>query len=506
MPRKESEKEQTREYSKRDKDKDRDASSSSSRREGEKEKDRTRASFSDRERLKKDMERDRTRRDTERDRSRASSDRKESRKEAASADRDRENRHRDKHRDAVEAETKSPKSKKDAKEGRTSHSSSSKSSSSTKDHHASEGSRRETSDTRQESSSSEQRRDKDSGRHSQKSLSDSLRMKRPPLPSASKHKSSHNVHASKSSATSDAPPSETSERQTISAVKVERTHSSEHEHENGLNSVHDEIPSTPKSSIGSQGKEQQKPVQLQMKLSPKVIRSMVPALSFSNNTEKINSLNYSIDGRHMVCSSHDDSITVYDCLTGKTHRSVNSKKYGVDLIRFDGSIHNAIHCSTKVDDQIRHLSLHDNRYIRYFLGHTKPVTMLQMLPYSTIFLSGSYDKTVRLWDLRTHTSQATTVVQSRPVGSFDQEGLIFGIGHLGKSIKLFDVRTFEKGPFAAFNIQRENTSEIVSLQFSPNGKTILLTTNGDECYLVDAFSGKLHHVLNDHINPLRRAF
>lgn len=79
---------------------------------------------------------------------------------------------------------------------------------------------------------------------------------------------------------------------------------------------------------------------------------------------------------------------------------MNSKKYGVDLIHFTHTPNTAIHSSTKVDgttflflflkpflfvffyhfqifdvnlfsDTIRYLSLPDNKYLRYFSGHTK---------------------------------------------------------------------------------------------------------------------------------------
>uniref|UniRef100_A0A1I7ZR39 WD_REPEATS_REGION domain-containing protein n=1 Tax=Steinernema glaseri TaxID=37863 RepID=A0A1I7ZR39_9BILA len=513
MPKKDSgDKESMREYSsKRDKDKDRDnaaSSSSSSRREGDKERDgkeRTRASFSDRDQLKKDMERDRPRRDNDRDRSsRASSDRKEaSRKEAASADRDRESRHRDKHRDALETETKSPKSKKEA--GRSSHGSSSKSS---KDHHASgEGSRRESSDTRQESSetSSRSRGDKESRHSSQKNASSSssepFKMKRPSLPT--KHRSNPNIQPPKS-----APPegssSEVERRHSVSSVKTSRTKSRDVEESTTAHSTPHEapVPGTPKATADS---AKEKVYATAARINKKSVSSMGSHVSFGHNTEKINSLDYSVDGKHMISSSHDDSITIYDCQSGKTHRTTNSKKYGVDLIRFvrlDSSISTAIHCSTKVDNSIRHLSIDEIKYIRYFSGHQKTVTMLNMLDHSNIFMSGSLDKTVRLWDLRTEKAQAQTNVSSRPVGEFDRDGYVFGIGHSGNTVKLFDIKMFEKGPFATYVLQRESTSEIASLQFCPNGKTILLTTYGDECYLIDSFSGKLLHVLSEHKNPL----
>ena len=47
-------------------------------------------------------------------------------------------------------------------------------------------------------------------------------------------------------------------------------------------------------------------------------------------------------------------------------RLVNSQKYGVDLVRFTHAKNAAIHASTKRDDAIRYLSLHDNKVIMSF--------------------------------------------------------------------------------------------------------------------------------------------
>ena len=47
-------------------------------------------------------------------------------------------------------------------------------------------------------------------------------------------------------------------------------------------------------------------------------------------------------------------------------RLVNSQKYGVDLVRFTHAKNAAIHASTKRDDAIRYLSLHDNKVINSF--------------------------------------------------------------------------------------------------------------------------------------------
>jgi COMPASS component SWD2 len=48
-----------------------------------------------------------------------------------------------------------------------------------------------------------------------------------------------------------------------------------------------------------------------------------------------------------------------------------SEKYGVHLARYTHKTTAIIHTSTKEDDSVRYLSLHDNSYIRYFRGHKR---------------------------------------------------------------------------------------------------------------------------------------
>jgi len=121
-----------------------------------------------------------------------------------------------------------------------------------------------------------------------------------------------------------------------------------------------------------------------MKLTEQVQKSFRAAKIFKENTQRINSVDFSVQGDTLISPK----------------RSLNSKKYGVDLIHYTHASNTAIHSSTKVDDTIRYLSLHDNKYIRYFQGHEKKVVTLCMSPIDDKFLSGSLDQTIRLWDLR----------------------------------------------------------------------------------------------------------
>ena len=83
-------------------------------------------------------------------------------------------------------------------------------------------------------------------------------------------------------------------------------------------------------------------------------------------------------------------------------------------------------------------------------------------------------------------------LSSRPVVSYDPEGLIFAVGLDSKQIKLYDLRSFDKGPFITFFIRPDpGKLEWTSMKFSPDGKTIILSTNGSIIKLVDAFQGKI---------------
>ncbi|XP_025065434.1 WD repeat-containing protein 82 isoform X1 [Alligator sinensis] len=295
-----------------------------------------------------------------------------------------------------------------------------------------------------------------------------------------------------------------------------------------------------------------------MKLTDNVLRSFRVAKVFRENSDKINCFDFSPNGETVISSSDDDSIVLYDCQEGKPKRTLYSKKYGVDLIRYTHAANTVVYSSNKIDDTIRYLSLHDNKYIRYFPGHTKRVVALSMSPVDDTFISGSLDKTIRLWDLRSPNCQGLMHLQGKPVCSFDPEGLIFAAGVNSEMVKLYDLRSFDKpaslppscvggswpwptctasglghcchccscqgtssaspassgssscpccsarsghqGPFATFKMQYDRTCEWTGLKFSNDGKLILISTNGGFIRLIDAFKGAVLHTFGGYNN------
>uniref|UniRef100_A0A8C7CRM3 WD repeat domain 82 n=1 Tax=Oncorhynchus kisutch TaxID=8019 RepID=A0A8C7CRM3_ONCKI len=152
-------------------------------------------------------------------------------------------------------------------------------------------------------------------------------------------------------------------------------------------------------------------------MTDNVLRSFRVAKVLRENSDKINCFDFSSNGEPLFL------------------RTLYSKKYGVDLIRYTHAANTVVYSSNKIDDTIWYLSLHDNKYIRYFPGHNKRVMALSMSPVDDTFISGSLDKTMgpAVSELR---ENGLMHLQGKPICSFDPEGLIFAAGVNSEMVQL----------------------------------------------------------------------
>ena len=166
-----------------------------------------------------------------------------------------------------------------------------------------------------------------------------------------------------------------------------------------------------------------------------------------------------------------------------------------------------------VEDAIRYLATHDNSFIRYFEGHEGAVTGLALHPGADHFISCSVDNTVRLWSIGTKQWTAKLYVNTPYLPAWDPSGNVFAIASPGSgSILLYDYRNYSKAPFGVFDILKvrgpaEPEAAFkgwTSLEFSNDGKHILLGSKYNGHFLLDAFDGSLKAYLRKPVGPTAR--
>lgn len=237
------------------------------------------------------------------------------------------------------------------------------------------------------------------------------------------------------------------------------------------------------------------------------ISTFRPTRLFKSNSA-YTSIDFDGTGEFLLLARTDDTIQLFNIKAGQHAKELKSQKYGSALARFTHHATSIIYASTKVDDGIRYLSMHDNSFIRYFRGHTDRVTSLSISPSNDNFLSSSLDNTVRLWDARSSTPQGQLNFTAPYLTAYDPSATVIAIASpKSQTVLLYDLRNYDKPPFATFDL--ESTEKRLaashgqrqgegwnSLEFSNNGKYLLVATNGPGHYVLDAFSGELMHYLH----------
>ncbi|WVZ99459.1 hypothetical protein U9M48_044751 [Paspalum notatum var. saurae] len=196
-------------------------------------------------------------------------------------------------------------------------------------------------------------------------------------------------------------------------------------------------------------------------LDNETVRGMAIGAVFTDYAGKINCLDFHRKDKEdlLITSSDDDSIRLYNITSATLLNTTYHRKHGADRVCFTHHP-SSILCSSRYNlesaESLRYLSLYDNRCLRYFIQRAQRQGILKL--------------------------------RGRPSVAYDQQGLVFTVVMEGGAIKLFDSRSYDKGPFDTFLVGGD-TAEVSDIKFSNDGKSMLLTTTNNHIYVLDAYGG-----------------
>jgi COMPASS component SWD2 len=252
----------------------------------------------------------------------------------------------------------------------------------------------------------------------------------------------------------------------------------------------------------------------------------------------VTSSSYHESGKRLFIASPGDSkLHVIDCLSGKpVHPSLKCEQEGIRLVEASHHENNVLFSGKDLQQScvINYWSTYDNKILRKFRGHTNTVTSIAMSPADDTFLTSSYDRTVRLWNV----AQAGCIaelnlpveVEKTPLTGFDSTGLVFAVtagikGDTGHYVHLYDARNYSAGAFSELKVNhvdiekllrmqqnfaqdsvlQQSRAEWTSLNFNLSGNQILVGNKMGLSIILDGFEGTVQRVIQVPGRPTRPA-
>ena len=151
------------------------------------------------------------------------------------------------------------------------------------------------------------------------------------------------------------------------------------------------------------------------------------------------------------------------------------------------------------DGTIKLWNLATGEEVRTLTGHTHRVWSVAFSPDSQTLASGSFDNTIKLWNLATGKEVRTLTGHTSYVYSvaFSPDGQTLLSGSDDKTIKLWNVTSGKE-----VRTLTGHTNSVRSVAFSPDGQTLLSGSDDKTIKLWNLATGKEVHTLTGHINSV----
>lgn len=143
------------------------------------------------------------------------------------------------------------------------------------------------------------------------------------------------------------------------------------------------------------------------------------------------------------------------------------------------------------------------------------MTCLALSPGSDAFVSCSQDDSLNVWDLNSRHAQGTLKVSTPYLAAFDPSATVLAIASQStSSVLLYDFRNYDKSPFSTFDLAPYEEKLTPStrgrawtrLEFSNDGKHLLVGTDYHGHFILDAFNGNVvAFLVGKHGSPGRAA-
>ncbi|HEY9626221.1 MAG TPA: serine/threonine-protein kinase [Coleofasciculaceae cyanobacterium] len=240
----------------------------------------------------------------------------------------------------------------------------------------------------------------------------------------------------------------------------------------------------------------------QIYASPSVqnITQISPLRTLQGHTSFVNALAISPDGKTLVSGSADQTIKIWDWVTGTELRTLAGHTSFINALAIAPDGKTLV--SGSADQTIKIWDLTTGKELRTLTGHTGFVNALNISHDGRTLASGGADQTIKIWDLTTGKELRTLTGHMGYINSLDisADGHTLVSGGTDQTLKVWDLTTGQERQTLTGHTGFVNTVVI-----APDGQTVMSSSTDKTIKIWNLTTGTLIRTLTGHqgfVNPL----
>ncbi|KNC97324.1 uncharacterized protein SPPG_09457 [Spizellomyces punctatus DAOM BR117] len=231
-----------------------------------------------------------------------------------------------------------------------------------------------------------------------------------------------------------------------------------------------------------------------------VVRTSLPQAAVKkihSHDSEINCIQISPDGSLLATGSNDKKVILYDAKAGVVKATLSGSLQGIMSLAFNNG--SELVMGTSNDNSVKIWNVGTGRLKHTLTGHIGKVYAAKFTD-SNCVISGSHDRTIKIWDLAKGfcTSTIFTLSSCNDLTLLNGDGTVIASGHLDNNIRIWDTRSG--------SLVRELTGihhgQITSVTMSPTQNILMTTSRDNTLKLIDLSTYQTVGVLShDQFRP-----